>query len=140
MSYIQRKDETNLRHNLLLHTNYLESCRRVKASSLQLTTGIGNLRSCSPLIIPSFITLCQLGHKEGLETRLIYPMQPCLHGIYASWLRWNAAEKEAVTTEHSVVPHVLLCHISNLVPLSQLPVCLSFAVKSGISFRGSFSC
>ena len=118
MSYIQRKDETNLRHNLLLHTNYLESCRRVKASSLQLTTGTGNLRSCSPLIIPSFITFCQLGHKEesGNEASitLIYPMQPCLHGIYASWLRWNAAEKEAVTTEHSVVPHVLLCHISNL--------------------------
>jgi len=39
----------------------------------------------------------------------MYPMQPCLHGIYASWLGWNAAE--AVTTEQSAVPRVLLCHI-----------------------------
>ena len=39
-------------------------------------------------------------------------------------------------TEQFVVPHVTFKPAS----LSQLSVCLSFAVKSGISFRGSFSC
>ena len=42
--------------------------RRVKAS-LHVAMGIGNLQSVSPLIIPSFISLCQ-GTREGLETRL----------------------------------------------------------------------
>ena len=44
-------------------------------------------------------------------------------------------------TEQSVVPHVLFCHIQTcMAVLSQLPVCLSFVVKSVISFRGSFRC
>jgi len=30
---------------------------------------------------------------------------------YASWLGWNAVEKEAAMTEQFVGHHVLLCHI-----------------------------
>ena len=55
----------------------------------------------------------------------------------------NAAEKEAVMTQQSVVPCVLLCHIQTwhlFLQWSQLPVCLSFAVKSGVSFSDSLSC
>ena len=63
-------------HNLLLHTNYLYICRRVKASSLHLTTGTGNLQSCSPIIIP-LLHYPLSGHKEesGNEASitLIYP-------------------------------------------------------------------
>ena len=61
-----------------------------------------------------------------------------MHGIYASWLGWNAAEKEAVMTEQFVVPHVLLCHIQtwHLYLSCQMSHSLS---KCGILFRG-FSC
>ena len=61
-----------------------------------------------------------------------------MHEIYASWLGWNAAEKEAAMTEQFVVPHVLLCRIQtwHLYLSCQMSHSLS---KSGILFRG-FSC
>ena len=55
----------------------------------------------------------------------------------------NTAEKEAATTEQSVVPCVLLCHVQSwhlFLQWSQLPICLSFAVKSCVSFSYSLSC
>ena len=44
-------------------------------------------------------------------------------------------KRHAVTTEQFVIPHVLLCHIQTW---HHFLSCLS--VKSGISFRSSFSC
>jgi len=61
-----------------------------------------------------------------------------LQGIYASWVGWKAAEKEAVTTEQFVVPYVLLCHIPTWhLFLSCLFV--SFTVKSGSFSSQSFT-
>ena len=48
----------------------------------------------------------------------------------------NTAEKEAATTEQSVVPCILLCHIQTwhlFLQWSKLPVCLSLHVKCGVS-------
>ena len=54
-------------------------CRRVKASSLHLTTGTGNLQSCSPLLIPLLHFCLGIGRVWKRDIMLIYP---CLHGIY----------------------------------------------------------
>ena len=52
-------------------------CRRIKASSLHLTTGTGNLQSCSPLVI-RLLHYSLLGHKEKSGNKasitMIYPM------------------------------------------------------------------
>ena len=63
-------------NNLLLHIHRLSLiCRRVKASSLHLTTRTGNLQSCPPLLPLPFINLAR-AQESGNEVSitLIYPM------------------------------------------------------------------
>ena len=55
----------------------------------------------------------------------------CILGWMEHW--WKRG------SDNCYSPCLALSH-SNLASLSQLPACLSFAVKTGISFRGSFSC
>ena len=57
----------------------------------------------------------------------MYPMLPCSHEIFASWLGWNAVETMGVVAAQTVVPRILYCNplISILSPRGfQLPVFL----------------
>ena len=92
----------------------------------------------SSVLLSSSITRYQLGHKS-LETMLvIYPMQPCLHGIFAPQLGWNTAEKEGATTEQFVLPN-FSCSVTFKPGTSFSPASLSLiCCKIWDLFQGYF--